>query len=195
MAVLGIEHPFFNILLQQEEILTIGIMIASGIVIQLVGIVMEDIAFRIGPYKHYNRDKAKEFKKEDFLKIEESAKNSNEKKKLGLQYVWEKKYEILATWTDRNQSQIEYRLAQFFMSHNIAVGMVIHLIWVIAFSLWIGITMPEEVFENFEITIIVLSIITVLSIYIPINRFHNSSRSLYAFYRKKLKDSQNISKD
>ncbi|QMU54604.1 MAG: hypothetical protein GKS07_06770 [Nitrosopumilus sp.] len=81
------------------------------------------------------------------------------------------------------------------MSHNIAVGMVIHLIWVIAFSLWIGITMPEEVFENFEITIIVLSIITVLSIYIPINRFHNSSRSLYAFYRKKLKDSQNISKD
>ncbi len=90
MAVLGIEHPFFNILLQQEEILTIGIMIASGIVIQLVGIVMEDIAFRIGPYKHYNRDKAKEFKKEDFLKIEESAKNSNEKKKLGLQYVWEK---------------------------------------------------------------------------------------------------------
>ena len=195
MAVLGIEHPFFNVLLQQEEILTIGIMIASGIVIQLVGIVMEDIAYRIGPYKHYNRDKAKEFKKEDFLDIEECAKNNDEKKKLGLQYVWEKKYEILATWTDRDQSQIEYRLAQFFMSHNIAIGMVIHLIWVIVFPLWIGSTMPEKIFENFGITVVVLSIITALSIYIPINRFRNSSRSLYAFYRKKLIDSKNTSED
>lgn len=148
VAVLGIDIPFLAIL-DSTESLFICVLFAIMFTLQIFGIVVESIAFRIGPYKHKNPQYQKAFNK---------------------------RYEIIATMDPEKDCHIERIVAQFFMSHNIAVGMVINLCWVICYEVFV-----LEQFDFAAVLIIQLLLgVTLASIYIPINRFLQSCKVLHA---------------
>ncbi len=92
--------------IDNSETLSISILFAIMFTLQLFGIAVESLAFRYGPYKHKNREYQKAFNK---------------------------RYEIIATMDPQKDYHVERILGQFFMSHNIAVGMTINLTWIVIY--------------------------------------------------------------
>ena len=155
------------------EILTISMILACGILLQVVGIIVECVAFRFGPYRH---SRAEETVKWATMELSEKRKNES----IGKQYVWDRKYDVIATMTEGNETKVEYILAQFFMSHNVAITMIIHTIWTLIYILRLGTaTTPGH-----QLAFLIVLIITIFSSYIPLNRFNMSSKVLYEFYLK-----------
>jgi len=148
VTVLEIDIPFL-VVLDSTESLLICVLFAIIFVLQIFGIVVESVAFRIGPYKHKNPQ---------------------------FQKAFERRYEIIATMDPEKDCHIERIIGQFFMSHNIAVGMVINLCWVIYYEFFI-----LEQFDSATILTVQLLIgVTAASIYIPLNRFLQSCKALHA---------------
>ncbi len=145
--------------LDTVESLLIAVLFALMFIIQMFGIIIEDIAFRFWPYKHTKnimRNKGVDF--ED------------------LQKAFDNKYQIIALMDPEKNIHIERCLAQFFMSHNIAVGMGINLLWITVYEFAVLFR-----FDTITIlTFVILFIITLASIWVPYTRFHHSSRMLNA---------------
>jgi hypothetical protein len=148
MAIFGISFPFLATI-DSSELLTLCILFAIMLTLQVFGITIETIAYEIGPYKHKNPE---------------------------YQAAFEKKYEIIATIDPEKRSETVRILSQFFMSHNIAIGMTINLSWVIIYEFL--------VLHRFDpLTILVtalLLVITIYAIYIPYNRFNQACKALNA---------------
>ena len=108
--------------------------------------------------------------------MELSEKRENEG--IGKQYVWDRKYDVIATMTEGNETKVEYILAQFFMSHNVAITMVIHTIWTLVYLVRTG----AAATPGHRLAFLIVLALTVLSCYIPLNRFNMSSNVLYEFY-------------
>jgi len=152
LAVLGISFPFVAAI-DASEYLSISVIFAIMFTLQIFGIVIETIAFKIGPYKH---------------------------KDPKYQEAFEKRYEIIATMDPDKDYHIERIVSQFFMSHNIAVGMVINLLWVIIYEFFI----LNRFDSSTLIVVFIFSIITLCSLYIPYNRFEQSCKALHAHIDK-----------
>lgn len=139
--------------IDKSETLSISILFAIMFTLQLFGIAIESLAFRFGPYKHKNREYQKAFNK---------------------------RYEIIATMDPQKDYHVERILGQFFMSHNIAVGMTINLTWVVTYLFLI-----VKRFDVIAITILsILLVITLFSLYVPCNRFNQSCKALHAHIHK-----------
>ena len=161
VAVLEINIPFLATL-DEVETLFIAVLFAIMFILQFFGIVLEDIAFKIGPYKH-----TKALKRNSW----QSPKD--------LQDAFDNKYRIIALIDPDENVHVERCLAQFFMSHNIAVGMGINLLWVIIYEFFVlcrfdTITVP---------TFVILLATTLAACWVPYTRFHNSSKMLYTCYQ------------
>jgi hypothetical protein len=157
----------------KSETLTISLILACGILLQVVGIIVECIAFKYGPYRHAEAGMAERWKK-----MELGKKKENEK--IGKQYVWDRKYDVIATMTEGNETKVEYILAQFFMSHNISIAMMIHTIWILVYVLRSG----TVITSGHQLTSVMVIFLTIFSFYIPYNRFNMSSNVLFEFYLK-----------
>lgn len=157
----------------KSETLTISLVIACGILLQVLGIIVECITFKFGPYRH-----AKAGLTEEWENMEPSQKKENEN--VGKQYVWDRRYYVISMMNEGNDSEVERILAQFFMSHNISIAMVIHSIWVIVCVVRLG----GVITFGHQITSVIVIILTLLSFYIPYNRFKQSSDVLFEFYLK-----------
>ncbi len=142
-------------------ILTVSVVIAIGMLVQVLGIALEDVLFKRGPYKH----------KKGFCARCNNHKGSE------LQDAFNRRYEILALFPEK-ASRVEYILGQFFMSHNIAIGMTIIISW-LAFKLW------GRYSAEFNVLLLIVMVIALgLLWYIPYNRFHMSSDALFVFEKR-----------
>ena len=158
VAVLGINIPFLTTLDDTESLL-IAVLFAIMFILQMFGIVLEDIAFRYWPYKH-----TKKIRRNGEIPVKD------------LQKAFDNKYQIIALMDPEKNVHVERCLGQFFMSHNIAVGMGINLLWVTIYEFF--------VLFHFDVisilTFAILLTITLASIWVPYTRFHNSSKMLNA---------------
>ena len=152
ISILKIYLPIISNL-EQSETTSICVILAIMFLLQLVGITTETIAYRFGPYKHKNKE---------------------------LQKAFDKRYEIISKLDPKKDYHVERILGQFFMSHNISIGMIINLIWVIIYEF---IIVKANDLVTFMI-IICLFIITILSIYVAINRFNQASKVLLTHIHK-----------
>jgi len=133
-----------------SELAYMGLVFVVGFVIQFAGIATESVAFKWGPYRHRN----------DWRR----------------QQVFDRKYEILATADPDKDHQVEFALGQFFMAHNIAIAMVINwLFWVTHFVL-----KDETGGDTAGGVILGLSVLTLLSLYVPLSMFDKATRVLAA---------------
>lgn len=168
--VLGIDIPFL-IKLDSTESLLIAVLFAIMFIIQMFGIILEDIAFRFWPYKH-----TKNIARNKGLKYNE------------LQEAFDNKYQIIALMDPNKNVHVERCLAQFFMSHNIAVGMGINLLWITIYEFIVLFR-----FDTITIlTFVVLFVITLASIWVPYTRFHNSSKMLYVCMKELEKEGKTL---
>ncbi len=152
-GVLGVNLPFLAKIDQAGDAVSISILFAVMFTLQFFGITAESLAFKYGPYKHKN------------------GKYQN---------AFNKRYEIIATMDPEKDYHVERILGQFFMSHNIAVGMIINLLWTVIYLFII----VKRFDSTAVVTALILLIITVLSVYIPYNRFYQSCKALYAHLHK-----------
>jgi len=136
--------------------------------LQQFGLLMETILSKYGPYIH---------------------------KEKVYQDVFLKRYEILSKMDPEKDYHVERMLSQFFMSHNIATGMTINLIWVSVYLFVIARNIPDSLKQNVssdvryildsnavidhDLAFILLLIITILSWYVSYNRFLVSCNVLY----------------
>ncbi len=151
-SILEISLPFLaNI--EGSETLFFGVIITLGFVIQFFGIVAESLAFKIGPYKHANSEYQKAF---------------------------DNRYEIISMMDPEKDYHVERILGQFFMSHNIAIGILINFGWTVTYLFVIG-----KRFDSTAIAISsILSVITIFSLYVPCNRFGQSCKALHTHLSK-----------
>ena len=170
VAVLGISIPFL-VTLDEVETLFITVLFAIMFIVQLFGIVLEDVALRFGPYRH-----TKDLKRNEGVSLKD------------LQKAFDNKYQIIALMDPDKDIHVERCLAQFFMSHNIAVGMGINLLWVSVYEFL--------VLCRFDIitvtTFVVLLVITLAAMYVPYTRFHNSSKMLNACLKSLEKEGKKL---
>jgi hypothetical protein len=153
IALLGIEISFLEYLDKAGEALSVSVLFSIMFTIQLFGIVTESISFKFGPYKHKNPK---------------------------YQLAFEKRYEIIATMDPEKDYHIERILGQFFMSHNIAVGMLINFVWTVIYLFVIKwrFDFPAIATES------IFLIVTIFSLYVPFNRFNQSCKALHAHIHK-----------
>ena len=139
--------------IDESNTLFFGIIITLGFMIQFIGISTESLAFKIGPYKC---------------------------KKPKYQIAFEKRYEIISMMDPEKNHHVERIVGQFFMSHNIAIGVLINLAWTAVYLL-----ISVKRFDSTAIIILsVLSIMSIFSLYVPYNRFKQSCKSLYPHLSK-----------
>ncbi|MEL4306444.1 hypothetical protein [Methanococcoides sp. LMO-2] len=149
--VLEINIPLLKYI-ETSDTLFIGIIITLGFIIQLFGIATESLIFKIG----YCVYKKPEYKK-----------------------AFKDKYKIIATMDSDKGCNIERIVAQLFMSHNIAVGMLINFSWTCIYILLV------QRFDSIAIVVVVvLAIITMVSMYVPINRFNQTCEVLHSYSSK-----------
>jgi hypothetical protein len=152
VAVLGIQIPFLDAV-DKSEGLSISVVMAIMFTLQFFGITIETIAFKIGPYRHDNAEYQKAFAK---------------------------RYEIIATMDPEKDYHVERILGQFYMSHNIAVGMVLNFLWVLSYEYLL-----LRRFDTVSlVTGDILAVITILVLYVPYNRFSQSCQALHAHLGK-----------
>lgn len=96
------------------------------------------------------------------------------------QEAFDKRYEIIATMDPEENYHVERILGMFYMSHNIAIGMFFNSLWAVFYAIAIR---PETVPFVAASAIV---IVTLVSIYIPINRFGISCKILYAYLHPEL---------
>jgi len=151
-GVLAINMQFLETI-DESQTLSISVLFAIMFTLQMFGIVIETLAFKFGPYRHKNKEYQKAFNK---------------------------RYEIIATMDPQKDYHVERILGQFFMSHNIAVGMIINLIWTLIYLFII-----DRRFDLLGIaTALMLFIITICALYVPYNRFNQSCKALHAHIHK-----------
>jgi len=173
IAVLEINIPFLATL-DEVETLFIAVLFAIMFIVQIFGIVLEDVAFRIGPYKHTK-----------------ASKRNGGPSPEELQRAFDNKYRIIALMDPDRDVHIERNLAQFFMSHNISVGMGMNLLWVVIYEFFIlfrfdAITVP---------TFVLLLATTLAAVYVTYTRFHNSSKMLHTCYHRLKKEGKELPED
>jgi len=152
VAVLGIQIPFLDAV-DKSEGLSISVVMAIMFTLQFFGITIETIAFKIGPYRHDNAEYQKAF---------------------------DKRYEIIATMDPEKDYHVERILGQFYMSHNIAVGMVLNFLWVLSYEY----LLLRRLDTVSLVTGDILAVITILALYVPYNRFSQSCEALHAHLGK-----------
>lgn len=152
ITLLGINISYLSNITSSET-LSISVLFAIMFTLQLFGIATESLAFRFGPYRHKDPEYQKAF---------------------------DMRYEIIATMDPERDYHVERILGQFFMSHNIAVGMVINSIWTVIYSF--------VIVKRFDLPVIVtasmLLAITSLSLYVSHNRFFQSCKALHTHIHK-----------
>ncbi len=152
-GVLGISLPFLTGLDKAGDAVSISILFAVMFTLQFFGIATESLAFKYGPYKH---------------------------KKPEYQKAFRKRYQIIATMDPAKDYHVERIVAQFFMSHNIAVGMIINFTWTATYLFIVA----KRCDRAAVITALALLIVTLFSAYVPYNRFKQSCEALYAHLHK-----------
>ena len=86
---------------------------------------------------------------------------------------------------------IERNLAQFFMSHNILVGMEMNLLWMVIYEFFILFRFDTITFPTF----VLLLTTTLAAVYVAYNRFHNSSKMLHTCYHRLNQKGINLPED
>jgi len=172
LGVFGISAKFLETF-DNTETLTICLILACGILLQVVGIIVECITFRFGPYRH-----AKAKQAEEWGDMESSLREENVN--VGKQYVWDRRYQVISLMNEEDDSEVDRILAQFFMSHNITIAMVIHSVWIFFYAVSQG----SAFTLGYQITLAIVVTLTLLSFFIPHNRFKQSSDVLFEFYLK-----------
>ena len=118
-----------------------------------VHFIIETIAFKIGPYRHDTPE---------------------------YQEAFDTRYEIIATTDPEEDYHVKRILGQFYMSHNIAVGMAFNLLWVVVHE--------YVVLKRFDTVSLVtggiLAVITMFALYVPCNRFFMSCGAVQAHLEK-----------
>jgi hypothetical protein len=158
--------------IDKSETTSLAVLFALMFTLQLFGIATESFFFKFGPYKHKNRE---------------------------YQSAFDRRYEIISSMDPEKDYHVERILSQFFMSHNIAVGMTINLLLVMAFlfggpedsinqdiintSNIPNYSLDDEASRGNIIFIIIL-IITMLSWFVSYNRFHQSCNVLYNYTQR-----------
>lgn len=167
--------------LNQSETTSLAVLFAIMFTLQLFGIATESIFFKYGPYRHRNAE---------------------------YQNVFDKRYEIISTMDPEKDYHVERILSQFFMSHNIAVGMTINLFLLATFlfsgtrdTLNQGIANMSNltnlignslIHERGNLVFIIILIITLLAWFVSYNRFFQSCNVLHA-HMQKIENGNNLS--
>jgi hypothetical protein len=147
MDLLGISAPFLAGV-DASESLSFGIITTIGFILQFFGIAAESVCFKFGPYKHANPEYQKAF---------------------------DKKYELISLMNPEKDYHVERILGQFFMSHNIAIGMLINLVWTVTYLFGIA----NRFDSTAVVTTSILFVITIFSLYVPCNRFGQACKVLH----------------
>lgn len=134
---------------QESETLYLCLLFAVMFILQLFGIATESLFFEYGPYRHKNE---------------------------AYQNAFNNRYLIISKMDPEKDYHVERIICQFFMSHNIAVGLTLNLVWI---SLYIFYFKNNPQF-NHMILFLGLLLITVLSWYVSHRRFILSCEVLHS---------------
>ena len=135
--------------LQTSETLYLCLLFAVMFILQLFGIATESLFFEYGPYRHKNE---------------------------AYQNAFDNKYLIISKMDPEKDYHIERIICQFFMSHNIAVGLTLNLVWMSIYFFYL----KNNLQPNYKILFVGLLLITMLSWYVSYRRFILSCEVLHS---------------
>lgn len=159
--------------IDESETLFIGVIITLGFVIQFFGITAEEYAFRHNIYKCTDGDCYDDC-------CDDCDVNCKAAHKAAYKAAFKKRDEIIAKLPPGNDYHIERILAQFFMSHNIAIVMLIMSLFSFFYMLY------AKRFDSTILAVVLgLFFITPFSFYVPYTRYKYSCKVLYAISKSK----------
>jgi hypothetical protein len=177
---LEINIPFIaNI--DESETLFIGVIITLGFVIQFFGITAEEYAFRHNIYKCTDGDCYDDC-------CDDCDANCKAAHKAAYKTAFKKRDEIIAKLPPGNDYHVERILAQFFMSHNIAIVMFIMFLFTLfytAYMLLLSLLYTKRFDSTILAVLLGLLFITPFSFYVPYTRYKYSCKVLYAISKSK----------
>jgi len=166
-TIFDIQNDSFS-KLNENQAFTIAIIAASGLIVQLFGMIFERIGFDLWHYLQLGVRDPEKYK----------LKKEQEKKYLTHKY-WKKRYDVMPQVNEN--PTLERIIAQFFMAHNISIGFGITFWWVLTY-----LVIENKFFENWHVLCIIVVLLGA-SIIVAQLRFKAAKDSLFEVaYKKKI---------
>lgn len=176
VAALGFAPPWIS-MLDGSEVLTASVIVGIGLFVQVFGIIIEDVFFGVKPRNVRGlRLLLKRFV-DRIPKVYRHPRGDCDRCKASgkrLDGAFDGYESTFANHPD-DAARVEAIVAQFFMSHNIAVGLVFVSIWA---TYWFT-HLPGT--TTFAIAAVSIAL-TISAWYVAYNRYHRSSQALLHFH-------------